>query len=48
LSVLAGTFNSYDAEFMVNVEQAEKQLAAAQHLINGGADFDRIGVVSAR
>lgn len=34
LSVLAGTSNSYDAEFVVSVEQVDRQLAAARVLID--------------
>jgi hypothetical protein len=34
LSVVAGSVNSYDGEFLADVDQAEKQLLAAQELIN--------------
>lgn len=33
LSVLSGSMNSYDGEFPVNLDQAEKHLVAAQELI---------------
>ena len=34
LAVLAGSVNSYDGEFVADVDQANKHLTAAQELIN--------------
>jgi hypothetical protein len=34
MSVLEGSMNSYDAEFPVDLQQAERHLAAAQGLVS--------------